>query len=394
MTTASPSLAALAEAVAVAPLYNGSRGPAVVALQWALARLGHFGSLVDGDFGPRTDAALRAFCAAAGLAPSGTVDAATLAALDRALVAYDPAVPAAKAPDPVEYLRAQARAVSVGLTPGTSPRWNAEETQRAFGRFVAAVWPTLKANRVESDCKTLALVFMDLFRSHFEHAAGAGLGRPGRGGKELAKLDWTAITAKRPGGYFSSPKGRAPRPGYEAATRVAEVDPAFSMIFGVNLAVDAHTCASVARHATVVVDWSAGRDNRGDRTRAELPVAELTPGRLIFMDHQGDGQFDHAITVVANEPSGGGARRTVVLAVGSFDDVKDADSATKPGGRHDVNHYAEEVTIELEGDAVRRAACTWASQPAAVAAPSYGATNTIMDLHAGSRLVVAQWGDP
>jgi len=394
MAIASPSLRPLAEAVALSPVRRGASGSAVVALQWALARLGHYGSLVDGAFGPRTDAALRAFQAAAGLAASGDVDAAALAALDRALVAYDPVVPAVKAPDPVAYLREQARAVSVGLAPGAPARWDAEETQRAYGRFVAAVWPALKANRVECDCKTLALLFMDLFRSHFAHAGRARLGRPGRGGKELAKLDWTAITAQKPGGYFSSPKGRALRPGYEAATRVAEVDPAFSMIFGVNVAVDAHTCASVARRAAVVVDWSASRDNRGDRTRAELPVSELTPGRMIFMDHQGDGNFDHAITVVANHPSGDGARRTLVLAVGSFDDVKDADTTTKPRGRHDVNHYAEEVTIELEGNAVRRAESTWASQPAAVAAPAYEATNTIMDLRAGSRLIVARWGDP
>ena len=62
-------------AAAPGVLRQGSRGPEVAAVQRAL------GVPADGDFGPRTAAALRAFQAARGLAADGVVGPATRAAL-------------------------------------------------------------------------------------------------------------------------------------------------------------------------------------------------------------------------------------------------------------------------------------------------------------------------
>src|SRR5436309_922014 len=63
----------------------GAHGDRVVAIQYALGRLGVLHVPVDGGFGPKTQDAVRSFQAAHGLAASGVVDAATLSALDAAV---------------------------------------------------------------------------------------------------------------------------------------------------------------------------------------------------------------------------------------------------------------------------------------------------------------------
>jgi peptidoglycan hydrolase-like protein with peptidoglycan-binding domain len=63
-------------------LRQGAEGPAVRDLQSVLRRLGHPVS-VDGDFGPRTKAAVAAFQRSKGLSADGVVGPQTLAAIDR-----------------------------------------------------------------------------------------------------------------------------------------------------------------------------------------------------------------------------------------------------------------------------------------------------------------------
>lgn len=75
------ALAALAADAAAPLLVRGARGPAVVTLQMRLAEAGFPPGAIDGDFGPATEAALRAFQAARGLAVTGRADAITWAAL-------------------------------------------------------------------------------------------------------------------------------------------------------------------------------------------------------------------------------------------------------------------------------------------------------------------------
>lgn len=54
---------------------------ALIAAQASLQRMGHYTGAIDGIGGPKTTAALRAFQTAAGLHPSGALDADTIAAL-------------------------------------------------------------------------------------------------------------------------------------------------------------------------------------------------------------------------------------------------------------------------------------------------------------------------
>ncbi|MBX5465888.1 MAG: peptidoglycan-binding protein [Firmicutes bacterium] len=63
----------------------GATGSAVAALQTELQRVGYSPGGIDGIFGPETERALIAFQSAHGLTPTGTLDAATEAALNGAL---------------------------------------------------------------------------------------------------------------------------------------------------------------------------------------------------------------------------------------------------------------------------------------------------------------------
>ena len=65
----------------LAPLSRGSKGAEVEALQRRLNELGYSVGAVDGQFGGKTEAAVRAFQAAAGLSATGIADGATQALL-------------------------------------------------------------------------------------------------------------------------------------------------------------------------------------------------------------------------------------------------------------------------------------------------------------------------
>ncbi|MBR1198814.1 TIGR02594 family protein [Bradyrhizobium sp. AUGA SZCCT0158] len=72
----------IAALVAAGPLRLGAIGPAVTAVQLALRNDGR-DIQADGEFGPVTQTALKAFEAAHGLKPDGIVDGPTAAALDK-----------------------------------------------------------------------------------------------------------------------------------------------------------------------------------------------------------------------------------------------------------------------------------------------------------------------
>lgn len=59
----------------------GDAGPAVATVQQTLAAMGFYGDVIDGHYGPITQAAVAAFQQTRGLPPLGDVDALTLAAL-------------------------------------------------------------------------------------------------------------------------------------------------------------------------------------------------------------------------------------------------------------------------------------------------------------------------
>ncbi|HKO60472.1 MAG TPA: peptidoglycan-binding protein [Pyrinomonadaceae bacterium] len=98
-------------------LKQGSSGPDVKALQQQLKDLGFDPNGVDGNFGPGTDKAVRAFQQANGLGVDGNVGPGTLAALQSAAGATANATLTASTP-------AGASTAAAGAAPATAPNLN------------------------------------------------------------------------------------------------------------------------------------------------------------------------------------------------------------------------------------------------------------------------------
>lgn len=95
---ASPDLPPPSATAGRAVLRQGNRGQAVTDLQNFLNTFANAGLAVDGDFGPATDSAIRAFQTAGGLTSDGVVGPATYAHMD-AVIAWCAAQGAPAAPD-------------------------------------------------------------------------------------------------------------------------------------------------------------------------------------------------------------------------------------------------------------------------------------------------------
>jgi peptidoglycan hydrolase-like protein with peptidoglycan-binding domain len=377
------------------PLSRGMNGDRAVAVQYALARLGVPVGMVDGKFGPGTERAVKAFQASANLPQTGTVDAATLGALDAKLASTDLRTPAERSGNPLQYLGAQA--VAGPRLPAIRDRskpvdWNHPEIQSAYGSFVASYWSTLKSNRVEADCKTLSLFMMDQFRNKVRADLGVQLPLPAT----LPQKEWLASTAADPKGYFSRFERLSTiRPGYENAQAIQRLDPSASMLAGTNVRYAGVDANMASRAVKVSVPWSNTRDNGGDPSKPELPVGQLTPGDVIFMDHTGDGRVDHMANVISMERDAQGRVTSMVLATGSFDDMKDANGATAPGSLGEVNNYAEEVTVRFdEQGRVTKSEVTWSSEPAWLVSGRYSARTLLMEMKEGGTMSVGRWAQP
>ncbi|HVE83202.1 MAG TPA: peptidoglycan-binding protein [Myxococcales bacterium] len=378
------------------PPTDGS--PQAVALEYALGRLGLLGRTGHGAFDGAAQEALASFQAAHALPATGKLNRATLDTLDSALAALPREVPAVRSGDPMKYLSDfDARGLSkVAVHDRSRPvDWSHPEIQAAYGKFVGEYWDVMKENRVETDCKTLALVFMDQFRGKVKRDLGVELPLPKSEEGRVPPLQWKAATAQKTLGYFSRVDALPHvRDGYAQARAIQKLDPDASLIPGVDLLAPEIDANMVGRAAKTVVPWDPARDNKGDRSRPEVPVDQLRPGDLIFIDHTGDGRWDHTINVVKAERDADGHVRKLVLAVGSFDDMKDSDGSTAPRGGFEINNYAEEVTVDLDASGkIVRSETTYTSEPQYLVKPRYSATNTLMELRPNGRIKVGRWGD-
>lgn len=387
------------------PVANGSTGKPVVAVQYALARLGYPIGKVDGEFGAGTERALKAFQKKHGLPESGVADEATLKALDGATTAQDFRAPAAREENPLAYLRDfQARGLTRPITVQDRSNpidWQHPEIQKAYGEFIGEFWRVSKENKVEADCKNLALHFMDGFRAKVKQDLGVDLPMPKHGDKQLPEEGWTVTTAERRtftmagNGKQATQFSRASeleqvRPGYELQKGVEALEPKASLLMGVNLSYGTVGAKDVAAAATPRL---RGMDNGGDQWVPEVPLQKLEPGDVIFLDHHGDGAFDHVVNVVGVKRREDGTVAKLILATGSFDDMKDADGSTKPRGYFEVNNYAEEITVDVAPEGhITDSRVTWSSEPGWVVAPRYSHRSTLMELKPGGTLFVGRWG--
>lgn len=386
-----------------ANLGRGSSGTGVVAIQYALGRLNYLQALCDGSFGGITEQALLKFQTAKGLPATGIVDPQTLTALDKAVAGLDLRTPAAKAADPLAYLsNFRALGLPVLTIRSTSEvfNWASPEIRNAYGQFVGFYWDVMKRNRVEGDCKNIALFLMDQFRKQLREDRMINLPHPVLGSSPEKK--WIIATSDKTQGLFSradkllSSEGlRVSRPGYGAILNVQALDSQQSMLYGVNVHYPEVSADRVAKSCTRLLDWNSSYDNRGDTSKPELPINNLTAGNIIFIDHSGDGKYDHTVTVIKVDKDSAGRTRKIVMAVGSYDDVRDASSATSVEGvgLSIVNTYSEEVTVELnESGKITSSEVTYSSEPSYLVDTRYSARTTLMEQKSGGKLIVARWG--
>ncbi|MGV3619748.1 MAG: peptidoglycan-binding domain-containing protein [Archangium sp.] len=378
------------------PLSRSMNDDRTYAVQYALARLGVAVGTVDGKFGPGTERAVKAFQTSAGLPATGSVDLATLHALDGKLKSTELRTPAEVSGRPLEYLAAQAVALPklAPIADRSKPvDWNHPEVQKQYGEFVAAHWEQLKTNRVESDCKTLSLFLMDQFRTKVKADLGVQLPLPAT----LPAKEWSASTgSNNAAGYFSRFESlRTVRPGYENAQVLQRLDPNASMQAGTNLRYAGVDANMASRALRVSSPYVATADNAGDTSKPEIPVQNLTPGDVIFMDHTGDGRVDHMANVIKVERDEAGKVTRLVVATGSYDDMKDASGATAPNHLGEVNNYTEEVSIDLDATGrVKDSRVTWSSEPSWLVAGRYSARTLLMEMKPGGTISVGRWAQP
>ena len=384
---------------------RGDGGDKVVAIQYALGRLGHLEYVCDGDFGGQTLAAVQSFQRVTPtLAVTGSVKADTLAALDKAVSSLDLRVPVMKSgQNPMTFLsdfrRFNLPRIKVDIR-GEDVSWDSPDVQKAYGVFVQHYWEVLKENRIEADCKTLAIVFMDQFRKQMEEDTFIRLPLPRSSNGSIGARKWTVATRTDPKGLFRRVaelffrrRVRVNRPGYAALKNIQKLDPNHVMLYGVNLRYPRTSAHQVSRAATAVSPWNSTYSNNGDLSKPEIPLSKLKPGYLIFIDHTGNGSYDHTVNIVKIKKDSERRVRQLTLAVGSYDDVRDSLASTVVNSLSILNQYCEEVVIDFdENERVIRSEVTYSSEPNYVVKTRYSARTTIMERKSGGKLKISRWG--
>lgn len=383
---------------------QGSRGLKVVAIQYALGRLGYLHDLCDGVFGGKTRAALQDFQQAYGLPNDGIANTATLQQLDQHVADLDLRPPVLKSnKKPLDYL---SDFQALGLPKITLDRrdentsWDSPDVQRAYAEFTSHYWEILKTNRIEADCKALALFFMDQFRKQVRQDTFIKLPLPRSPNGSFKQQNWVVSTRHQTRGFFSRIADafrrfmiRVGRYNYKAIEKVQAIDPEHSMIYGVNVKYPYTSANQVARAATTLIPWHNTFSNHGNLQKAEIPINQLQAGQIIFMDHTGDGRYDHTVNIIHVTRDENHQVRQLVLAVGSYDDVRDSLAATQVTSMAMVNQYTEEVVVDFnERGLITQSQVTYSSEPDYLVDTRYHAQNTLMERKSGGKLMVCRWG--
>ena len=269
--------------------------------------------------------------------------------------------------------------------------WDHRVLQEAYGRFVADYWEVMKDNLVEGDCKNIALFMMDQFRKQLKEDTLIDLPHPVLGTGRPEKR-WIVATADKTTGLFSHmDKLRVGRYDYPAMKKVQKLDKAHSMIYGVNVHYPEIRTDRVAKSTKRLFDWDRSFENWGDTRKPEVPVNQLAPGNMIFIDHTGNGSYDHAVTVVKVEKDSNSRVRRLTLATGSYDDMKDNSSATTVTYKA-LNPYAEEVIVDLDTNGrITNTQVSYSSEPSYIVKTRYRAVTTLMERKRGGVLIVGRW---
>jgi len=383
----------------------GSRGDKVVAIQYALGRLGHLKSICDGTFGAGTQKSVESYQHENSLTVDGIVDKSTLKALDISVSAVDSRPPVMQSSQaPLQFLSDFSNFSLPRILLDIRRRdfsWNHPDVQTAYGEFIAHYWEVLKENRIEADCKSLALFFMDQFRKKVAEDSNHQLSLPYSRKGSLPTRRWDIATRHKTLGLFSRVAElffkyhiRVNRPGYFVLKKIQKLDPNHSMLYGVNVKYPRVSADQVSRATATIHPWKENLDNQGDRHKAEIPLHDLRPGHIIFIDHKGDERYDHTVNIIKVKRDNDNTLRQLTLAVGSYDDVRDSLASTVVTSLNILNQYCEEVVVDFDkNERITNSEVTYSSEPSYIVRPRYSATSTLMEMRKGGTLKVCRWGE-
>lgn len=254
--------------------------------------------------------------------------------------------------------------------------WDNPTIQDAYAAFLQDRWAQWKANREEADCKTMALKMMHDFRDFYKAQTGIQVPDPippEHRGK------WVTRTPDSPGHLPTHVPDNPAKVRKSYRKHVGK-----PTIAGPNHFYKDITASAVALYVTRPITERNGvptvvpyqRTKSGEAENWMYPQAgtlllnpeALRPGDLIFQNHGSNGQpdhrADHAMHVmrVERDPESGKVKR-LVIAMGTFDDMKDSDPKTRPDIKL-VNNYSLEATIEFGADGdIQDCQITWQSDP-------------------------------
>ena len=282
-----------------------------------------------------------------------------------------------------------------------SPELDKEQIQNDYADFVKTRWEELKSEHVEIDCKGLALKFLSDFTKYYKETKNIDLPYPGDGS---VVDDWAVFTKEDPKDMATQITKETTRADYKS---VLKKNPDQEILFGTNYlftgGADANKVANtmtkdVTSRAedgkSIIQDHPSSMQSNKRKITPEVDINQLKSGDLIFLDHAGDGKWDHTVNVINVEKDVKGKVQTITLAVGSYDDMRDTDPETKPSPK-DINLYTEEVKIHFNKNGqATQSETTWSSEPTKLFGKRYNITNTLMDLHQGGKIKVGVWDFP
>lgn len=261
----------------------------------------------------------------------------------------------------------------------TAIDWDNEAIQEAYGEFLKQRWETWKANGEEADCKTLALRMMEDFRIHLRKEAGLQLADPVPA-RQRGK--WVQYGPQRPGPLPRTvPAGvRADYVPFQGKPLLSGPNHFYQHILADTVARQVTQPVAVRNGQATIIRYQRKKPPLtgtqafldpfpAEGTRMVNPQA-LRAGDILFQNHRAergrkqDQRIDHTMHVVGvDRDSDTGRVQRLVIAMGTYDDLKDFNEGTAPTVNR-LNNYAFEAVIEFDEDGdVADCRVPWQSDP-------------------------------
>ncbi|MCK5902833.1 MAG: peptidoglycan-binding protein [Cocleimonas sp.] len=374
----------------------GEQGEQVLAIQYALGRLGHLSAVCDHHFGEQTKAAVTSFQSAnPPLAITGDIDEVTLLALDKAVSCLDLRPPVIKSVHDALSFLSNFESLSLPKIvinpPHTIASWDSLEIQTAYGLFISHYWEILKENRIQADCKALSLFFMDQFRAQLAEDTSFRLPLPHSPNGTIKKRQWL-VTHKTSNSLLKRVAALSLKNNEQenlslshqaTLKKIQQLDPDYEHLYGVNLKYPRTSIQNISS-VTQLIEVETTKT-------ASLTLDRLKVGHMIFIDFTGEGHYEQIVQVVKIKKDTHQRIRQLTLAVGSCQTNRDPLATTAANSLGIAHHYIEEVTVDLDiHHDIIRSEVTYSSDPSYITASRYTAKQLLRISH-GGKIKIARW---